>query len=571
MNEKNEIAIVISGEAGQGLQTLEKLLPRMAKLNGFHAFTASEFMSRVRGGNNSSLIRISSARVRAAVSRIDVFIPLSAGSLDRFKPRLTKETLIYADPGAIGPEYAAAGLAARGIPFAEVSRGCGGGKCLNMVVLGFLTGLLRMPEETLREEMKKGLARLDDPSLEKNLAAAAKGYAAGAREAGSGGLGTALEPSEGIRNEPVIQGTQAVGIGALAGGCNFVSSYPMSPSSNLLEFMARNAADFGMVVEQAEDEISAVNMACGAWYAGGRALVTTSGGGFSLMTEGLSLAGCTETPLVIHLAQRPGPATGLPTRTEQGDFNLALYSGHGEFPRIIYAPGDFTQGMELACRAFTMADKYQVPVFILTDQYFLDSSYNMESMDAATLAERHFIVRTSPGYKRYLFTESGISPRGVPGWGDGTVCADSDEHTQEGFITEDSAVRTSMMDKRLRKLNGFREDEIPPSLIGDPDYRTLFVCWGSTLDLGREALRTSQARGVAILHFSQVHPLPSMTAEYLARAKRRVMIENNAGGQFGRYIEAETGMKFHSRVLSYGGRQFTVEEIAGALSGAEKP
>jgi 2-oxoglutarate ferredoxin oxidoreductase subunit alpha len=570
MKKKDDIAIVISGEAGQGLQTLEKLLSRIAKLSGFHVFTASEFMSRIRGGNNSSLIRISSNRINAAVSRIDIFIPLSPDGIARFTGRITDETIIYADIANIEPQYRSSGFRIRGMPYAEISRECGGGKCLNIVITGFLCGLLGISEEILLDEARKRLGKLDEESVLKNIAAAKKGYAAGRKETIEGDLQVSLKSSEDVRNELLMEGTSAIGIGALAGGCNFMASYPMSPSSNLLAFMAEKAPDFELAVEQAEDEISAVNMACGSWYAGGRAMVTTSGGGFSLMTEGLSLAGCTETPLVIHLAQRPGPATGLPTRTEQGDLNLALYAGHGDFPRILYAPGDFAQGIDLARRAFNMADKYQVPVFILTDQYFLDSSYNVENIDPAPLkAERH-IIKTAADYKRYRITDNGISPRGIPGWGDGTVRLDSDEHTEEGFITEDFSVRKSMVDKRLRKLNGMGDDGVPPRLIGGRDYRVLLVGWGSTYHIVREALRVSGTTGVSFLHFSQVYPLPPQSADYLSKAEKLIMIENNATGQFGRLIEAATGFRFGKWIFKYDGRQFTVEEIVNALSEAER-
>ncbi len=570
MKNQDDIAIVISGEAGQGLQTMEKLLSRMAKLNGFHVFTASEFMSRIRGGNNSSLIRISSNRVNAAVSRIDIFIPLGPDAVARFAGRITKETIIYADLANVGPELRSSGFLVRETPYSEISKECGGGKCLNVVITGFVCGLLGMSEDILLAEVRRRLGKLDEESIMSNIAAAKKGFAAGGKERAQGNLRISLKPSDAVKNELLMDGTSAIGIGALAGGCNFMASYPMSPSSNLLVFMAEKASEFELAVEQAEDEIGAINMACGSWYAGGRAMVTTSGGGFSLMTEGLSLAGCTETPLVIHLAQRPGPATGLPTRTEQGDLNLALYAGHGDFPRILYAPGDFQEAADLACRAFTMADKYQVPVFLLTDQYFLDSTYNVESIDRKALtAERH-IVKTGTDYKRYRLMADGISPRGIPGWGEGVVRLDSDEHTEDGFITEDFAVRKSMVEKRLRKLDGLGDDGIPPRLIGGPDYKVLIVGWGSTYAIVREALRVSGAAGISFLHFSQVYPLPPQTADYLSKAEKLIMVENNATGQFGKLIEVETGFRFVEWILKYEGQQFSVEEILDALTGTER-
>ena len=234
-----------------------------------------------------------------------------------------------------------------------------------------------------------------------------------------------------MKTELLLSGSDAISLGALAGGCDYVCGYPMSPSTSVLEKMAAYAKKFDIIVEQVEDEIGVVNMALGAWYAGARALVTTSGGGFALMCEGISLGGMIESPLVLHLAQRPGPATGLPTRTEQGDLDMVLYAGHGDFPRIILAPGTLADGFTLTQKAFNLSAKYQVPVFILTDQFFVDSRYNTPVFDTGDLKVEKHIVKTDKDYKRFSLTKNGISPRGIPGYGSGNVCADSDEHDEE--------------------------------------------------------------------------------------------------------------------------------------------
>jgi len=215
-------------------------------------------------------------------------------------------------------------------------------------------------------------------------------------------------------------------LGAIAGGCSFISTYPMSPSTGVWIFLTQHSKEFDIITDQSEDEISAINMAIGAWYAGARGMVATSGGGFALMVEGLSLASMIETPVVIHLGQRPGPATGLPTRTEQADLEFVLHAGHGEFPRIILTPGTMEDAFNLSQRAFDLADKYQVPVFILTDQYFLDSYYNLPSLNLSDIRNQSHVVKTNKEYKRYQLTENGISPRGIPGYGEGLVSVDSD-------------------------------------------------------------------------------------------------------------------------------------------------
>jgi 2-oxoglutarate ferredoxin oxidoreductase subunit alpha len=318
-------------------------------------------------------------------------------------------------------------------------------------------------------------------------------------------------------------------------------------------------------VEQAEDEISAMNMGIGAWYAGARGLASTSGGGFALMVEGLSLAGMIESPMVVHIGQRPGPATGLPTRTEQGELLFALYAGHGEFPRVIFAPGTIEDCFYLAQKAFNLADQYQVPVFILTDQYLLESHYNIPSLDVErTPLMKHF-VETEQGYKRYQLTEAGLSPRGIPGFGEGLVVLDSDEHDEEGHITEDLDLRTKMVNKRLKKLDLLKKDVIPPELFGPQNYKTLIVGWGSTYHAIREALGRLGTNDVAFLHFKQVYPLHPEAIAYFKKAKKTVIIENNGTGQFGQLIRMQTGFDMDRKILKYNGLPFSADELEKEL------
>jgi 2-oxoglutarate ferredoxin oxidoreductase subunit alpha len=368
-----------------------------------------------------------------------------------------------------------------------------------------------------------------------------------------------------IKDDILIDGVEALAMGAIAGGCNFLSFYPMSPSTAVAVLLAQQAKEFGIIVEQAEDEISAMNMVIGAWYAGARGLASTSGGGFALMVEGLSLAGMIESPLVVHIGQRPGPATGLPTRTEQGDLLFALYSGHGEFPRIILAPGTIEDCFYLAQKAFNLADQYQVPVFVLTDQYILESHYNIPSLDPArTPLEKHFI-ETTQGYKRYQLTEAGLSPRGIPGFGEGLVVIDSDEHDEEGHLTEDLNLRTQMVNKRLKKLDLLKNDIIPPELVGPEDYETLVVGWGSTYHAIRESLKKLNQEDVAFLHFKQVYPLHPNTLTYFKKAKKTVIVENNGTAQFGQLIRLQTGFDMDRKILKYNGLPFSVEELEERL------
>ncbi len=354
-------------------------------------------------------------------------------------------------------------------------------------------------------------------------------------------------------------------MGTLAAGCNYISSYPMSPGTGLLTFLAAQAEKFGVVVDQAEDEIAAINQGLGAWYAGARAIVTTSGGGFALMTEGVSLSGIIETPIVVHIGQRPGPATGLPTRTEQADLNLVLYAGHGEFPRAIFAPGTPEEAFLVTQQAFHIADRYQIPVFILTDQYFVDAINSFPKEDLQRLEMKNHIVVTKPDYQRYALTKDGISPRGIPGNGEGLVGIDSDEHDEAGHITESAAVRMVQHGKRLSKLTGIREETLMPTEIGDVAHAdTVVVTWGSNRGVVEEALEILDREDLAALHFHQVYPLPEKAKKLLAK-KKVVVLENNAGGQFANLLKLEYGLKIADTILKYNGDPFSVEEVVKKL------
>lgn len=563
-NEKTGISIVLCGQAGQGIQTVERLLTRILKKAGFNVFATKEYMSRVRGGMNSTEIRVSEKPVNAFINRIDILVPLNKGCVKHLQERISSETVILGEKEICGSEVQDE-IRFIDVPFTKIASGFGNKIYSNTVAVGALTGLLGLKSETTLNSVRQFFSEKSDEIINKNLEAAGNGYEATVKIAKSSNMKLNVRDDSVVNNQILINGAEAIGLGAIAGGCNFVSSYPMSPSTGVLVFLAQNGRNFGIIAEQAEDEIAAINMAIGAWYAGARAMVTTSGGGFALMTEGLSLAGMLETPIVIHLAQRPGPATGLPTRTEQADLELAVYAGHGEFPRIIFAPGTLEDGFYLTQKAFNLADKFHVPVFVLSDQYFIDTYYNTERFDLKNCnIEKHF-VETSKGYRRYELTESGISPRGIPGFGRGLVCVDSDEHDQEGHITEDLELRTKMVDKRLKKLGLIKEEIMPPKLIGLDDYKNLVICWGSTFNIVSEAVNNLDRRDTSVLHFSQVYPLHNDIVNLLSKANKTVMVENNATGQFSRLLRIHADIKVDHRILKYNGLSFASDELAQKL------
>jgi len=562
---RDDFSIVLSGQAGQGLQTLETLMVKTFKLFGYNVYSYSEFMSRIRGGNNSTQIRVSSHRVASYTRRIDIFVPIHETAMERFGERITHETVILGQKEYIEGSYLEGHYPVIEIPLADMIKKAGSEVFTNIILLGVFAALFYVEKQLVEDVLKEFYSASEEGRIEKIFAAMVIGYDAGTKLLQPGQAAVSIERSDSVQGELLMNGIDAVGMGGLAGGCNFVSSYPMSPSTAVLGFFAQKAEGFGVVAEQAEDEISAVNMVLGSWYAGGRGLITTSGGGFALMTEGVSLAGSIESPLVVHIGQRPGPATGLPTRTEQADLELVLYAGHGEFPRVIFAPGTIEQGFFLTRQAFYLADKYQVPVFILTDQHYLESKYNVKDLDVSIVLDQHYIVQTDHDYKRYALSESGVSPRGIPGFGQGKVRVDSDEHDEDGFITEDAQMRIAMTKKRLKKLDALKEEIMPPTLVGPQDYQYLVVGWGSTYHAISEALEMLSRNDVAFLNFSQVYPLAQNTADYLNKARKKIIIESNATGQFAKLIKLITGIEFDEKIFKFDGMPFMPEEVFEAL------
>ncbi len=552
---QKSVTIVLSGEAGQGLQTLEDLLVEVISAS-YHVFSTSEMMSRVRGGNNSLTLRISNTKVYGFRREIDFLFLLNDHALYRMQRRMTPKTQVF------DAEYF---LDKKDGQEPNKSDSNAAGSVSNMSVFGFIAGMLRLDREACITLIDLRFGH----KTEKILAVNQGDFETGFNRGFAFDPGFAMLKKTGIKTEKlqksselkILDGSSAVGIGALGGGCNFMASYPMSPGTGLLTFMANHGLEQGVLVEQAEDEIAAVNMVIGAWYAGARGMVTTSGGGFALMEEAISLSAMTETPCVIHLGQRPGPATGLPTRTEQADLNLVVYAGHGEFPRIILAPGSLEDGVLLSQKAFYLADKYQVPVFILTDQYYLDSKGQMERIILTADSLSQHIVKTDADYRRYRLTEEGISPRGIPGFGEGLVKTDSDEHDEYGMITEDFNVRIAMQDKRLNKEKLILEEDYMAELIGPPDYKHLIVGWGSTYGVLKEFIETSPRKDLAFLNVKQVFPLHPDLKRYFGQAQSVAVVENNATGQLADLLILKLGVSVTHRVLKYSGEPFSIEDI----------
>jgi 2-oxoglutarate ferredoxin oxidoreductase subunit alpha len=471
------------------------------------------------------------------------------------------------------------------VPFLKLAIGAGGDKVMaNVAAIGAVLGMLEIKIDLLHHVLEETLGKKGEKALELNEKAALAGWGFAGTNCPRCSFFSASQAS----TKTILGVSDAIAIGAIASGCKFYSAYPMTPSTGIMLYLASKASEYGIVVEQAEDELAAINMALGASFAGARSMTGSAGGGFALMVEGLSLAAMTETPIVIALGQRPAPATGFPTRTEQADLLFSMYAGHGEFPRAIFAPGSPEQAIRLTNKAFDLSQKYQIPALILFDQYLADSLWTYTELDLDGLLYKDYRLRgeafaSLAEYRRHAFTETGVSPFGMPGDARHVVVTDSDEHDEEGHIVEDAETRIRMVDKRLfKKLPLIRKEINPPSPYGSENPEIIVVGWGSTYGIMREAVDVlAKDRSIAMLHFSELYPFPSPTPlpgregvkgevdflESLKRARLTICVEQNATGQFARLMRAETGYQFDAKINKYDGRPFLVEELMGELNG----
>jgi 2-oxoglutarate/2-oxoacid ferredoxin oxidoreductase subunit alpha len=552
------INIVIGGEAGQGLITIGQLLTKSLVRSGYEVVVTQDYQSRIRGGHNTFRVRVSTESLAAPQESIDLLVALDSATVDLHRPELSPRGIILIDDDLSPPADCC-----RNVPLKELAPDRYG----NITALGVVSTLLGLQEEIVVQATVDFFGHKNPQAAEGNRQALQAAFSWTKKQSIS--FPSLPEPRH-SSSKLILTGNEAVALGALSAGLKFFAFYPMSPSTSIGLTLAAQAKKMGLVVEQAEDEIAAINLALGASFAGAPSMVATSGGGFALMAEGVSLAGMTETPIVIVVAQRPGPATGLPTRTEQGDLEFVLHSGHGEFPRAVFTPGSVEECFHLTRKALKLAEQSQGPVFILTDQFLADSYRAVDPWDLSRLPP--LLPRNAPAisepYLRYALTENGVSPRLFPGLSDHLVVADSDEHTEDGHLTEDLIVRKSMVEKRGRKLKVLQEAAVPPEFMGEPRPDLLLVTWGSSRGAVQEAVSLLKLRGkrTAMLHFSQVWPLvPDQFLSTFREAGEIVAVEMNATGQFGRLLRRETGVYIEKTILRYDGSPLTPEYLLREL------
>jgi 2-oxoglutarate/2-oxoacid ferredoxin oxidoreductase subunit alpha len=550
--------LLIGGSAGQGIDTLGKLLEKVLQRSSYYLFTNKDYMSRIRGGHNFNQIRFGSKPIYSHKNALDAIVAFDETTVTEHLSRLKQGGKILLDE-SLKDEIDVPEDQVVYLPLKEGAKEVGNPKVFSVVFLGALIKALDLDLKIGKKILEK---TFKEKLLEVNHKALIKGFEMDLDS-------WDLKKPENTDQRIMINSNEAIALGALAAGVTFYSAYPMTPSTSIMEFLAANQKKARIVVEQAEDEIAAINMAIGASYAGIRAMTGTSGGGFSLMAEALGLAGITETPLVVANVQRPGPATGFPTRTEQSDLSFILTASHGEISRMVTVMRTPEEAFYKTARAFNISERYQTLVILMNDQYLADANQTIKPFDFSKIQIDRYIAGEEDlpkgDYQRYRFTEDGISPRIIPGKIPGqTVLADSDEHDENGNITESAEVRIKMMDKRMNKMKALAEEVEEPWFIGKENPEILLVGWGSTYGTLRETVEILQEEGHSIgaLSFGDLYPLPTkVLKEKVQGAKKIINVEQNYTGQFAKLIRQETGIAFDHSILKYDGRQIALEEL----------
>ena len=574
-----EMTFKIGGEAGQGVESSGAGFAKALARAGWHIFGIQDYYSRIRGGHNFYQIRVSDQPVYSHVQPVDLLLALTQEAVDRHCDEITPgggvicEECLELDCAALDERN----VSYFRVPLTDIAEDKGGAEVMrNTAALGAAAGMIGFPFEVMASVIEDNFGKKGANVVKSNLSVAEAAYQF-TQDNYADAFGYRLSRIEDAPPRMVVDGSQALSLGALLAGCKFVAGYPMTPATGVLQWMAGHGERYGVVVKHTEDELAAILMVIGAAHMGVRAMAPTSGGGFSLMTESLGLAGITETPIVLVEAQRPGPATGLATRTEQGDLLFVLHASQGEFPRIILSPGTIEECFEAGWRAFNLAEQYQCPVIILSDNFLANSvrSIDLDALDFSgvqiergqLLTDQDLDTLEGP-YLRYALTESGVSPRAMPGHPRAVFLATGNEHAPDGHLTEEMEPRRLQVEKRLRKLEGALKEMRGPVPYGPDEAEWTFVGWGSTYGPLREAvdMLVSQGTTANMLHLRDVWPFPAdHVQEALSNAERTVMVEGNATGQMASILEAQIGMKLDYHIHRYDGRPFSPQYILSRL------
>ena len=574
---ENRISIKFAGQSGQGINTIGMLLSKSLNDYGFRIFAYREYPSLIQGGVASYQVDFSNKEINSSSRYCNILLAFTNESLNSYLKDVKENGIVIYDKKEIvftqEQEHL---IKTKNITLVfldseNVATQAGGTKIMsNVVMLGFVWRILDLEIDALVQIVLDHFKtkNIDLEAEEKSIRA---GYQSPTFRPN---LSEQLEiPKSEIfkQSSYVMTGNHAICLGAIAAGVRAYYGYPMTPATSIQKYFSDFAKETNMLVKQAENEITAVQLALGSMYMGTRALVGTSGGGFDLMTETLSCAGMSETPLVIILSQRAGASTGVPTWTGAADLNTALKAGHGEFPRCVLSVTDANSSYTLIQKAFNIAEKYQIPVILLSEKQISESIFSLRSIPKNLPLERGLTENLQEEESRYQITDSGVSPRWIPSKEKKPYLANSDEHREDGSSTEDSQEVIAMSNKRMQKLETLLEEIPEPQIMGDKNTNIVFVGWGSVKNTILDAMNIvtnnhKEKRKIAYLHYEYLYPLKTKVLdELIAKGKRLILVENNQTGQLGNFIKEQTGYEFKEKLLKYDGRPFFVEDILDFL------
>ncbi|WP_299236615.1 2-oxoacid:acceptor oxidoreductase subunit alpha [Natronomonas sp.] len=570
----------VGGEAGDGIDSTGKIFAQALSRAGRHVFTSKDFASRIRGGYTAYKVRTSVDRIESVVDRLDILIALTQRTVEENLDELHDDSIvIYDGERSMMSDFEAPGeMRGLDVPLKRLAEDAGGAIMRNIVALGAACAVSGFKIEYLDESLEKRFGNKGEAIVENNKTAARLGAEYVDEEYD---FSTPYDLETTDNDYVLLNGDEAIGMGALVAGCRFYAGYPITPATDVMEYLKGRIEDYGGIVVQAEDELSAINMALGAARAGARSMTATSGPGIDLMTETFGLVATSETPLVICNVMRSGPSTGMPTKQEQGDLNGMLYGGHGEIPRFVLAPTTISECFHKTIEAFNLAEKYQIPVYLtgdlalaVTEQTFPPEEFDMDAVeidrgkvvDEGTIDEWQ---NETGQFKPHAVTDDGVSPRSFPGTGGGAHMSTGLEHDELGRRTEDTEMRIEQVDKRERKVETAREaEDWSYREFGDPDADTLVVSWGSNEGAMREAIERLDADGTDIRFVSvpYIFPRPDLSAEIEA-AEETIVVECNATGQFADIVEHDALSRV-KRVNKYNGVRFKADELAEEIEAA---
>jgi 2-oxoglutarate/2-oxoacid ferredoxin oxidoreductase subunit alpha len=571
-----DFAVGIGGAAGQGVATPGNILAKLFARRGLHINAYNAYQSIIRGGHTFLTIRTSEEPVRCMGDELAMLIPLNQDTMDRHLGRMRAGASVLYDRDRVKPGAAAEGVQLCPLPLSELAKNI---LYYNTAAVAAVLRLVSVELKPFEEMLAQQFKRKGEAVVAENVTAARAGY----EYAGAHFKPYAFSLPDMGKRLAVATGNESLAMGGVAAGVKFYCAYPMSPSTGVLMWMARHARQLGIMVRQVEDELGVINMAIGAAHTGCRAMCATSGGGFALMTEALGAAAMMEIPVVCINVQRAGPATGVPTKTEQGDLWQVLGAGQGDYPRIIAAPTSIRDCFHLIPEIFNLADKFQCPGIVLADLLESEgfSTFEPAELDFNPPRDRGEVIglggevpEVNGGYKRYRMTESGISPRAVPGTPNHAHVVATDEHDEDGVLISDEFTdpqkRQAIMERRGRKMDGVLPLLDPPRFTGPADAEVTLLGWGSTEGVIDEAVEQLAERGIVANHL-QIRWLVPLQSEAIARAlsgaRNLVVVENNYSGQFARYLRSETGIAADAHIRKYDGEPFMPHHL---VNGVEK-